>query len=303
MKIAILMPGDMGHGVGQALIAAGHEVITALDGRSEHTRRLASRAGLRDAGALDEAVGGAGMVLSILPPDRAEAQAQAAARAMERTGNRPVYVDCNAVSPMTMRRIAGVIADAGAPVIDAGIIGLNPIKSPGTRFYVSGPECGPMLALDHAAMRVEAIGAEIGRASALKMVYAALTKGTAALQAALLLAAVRLDVYDDLIGEFEGSQAGALQSMRGRIPFVPADSERWAPEMEEIADTLVAAGVPDGFHRAAAEIYRIMARTPFAAETRETLDRSRTLEQALAAFSEVIDRRVEPGADGGLPGG
>ena len=290
MRVAILMPGDMGHGVGQALIAAGHEVTTALDGRSERTRGLAARAGIRDAGSLDAAVGGAGLVLSILPPDRAEAQAAAVAEAIRRTGARPVYVDCNAVSPMTMRRIARVIADAGAPVIDAGIVGLNPVKAPGTRFYVSGPNCEPMQALGSDAIRVVGVGAEIGRASALKMVYAALTKGTAALQAALLLAALRLDVYDELVAEFEGSQEGALAAMRGRVPFLPADSGRWAPEMDEIADTFAAVGLPEGFHRAAAELYRVIARTPLAAETRETMDRERTLEEALAAYAAALDQ-------------
>jgi 3-hydroxyisobutyrate dehydrogenase-like beta-hydroxyacid dehydrogenase len=290
MRVAILMPGDMGHGVGQALIAAGHEVVTALDGRSERTRGLARSAGIRDAGALDSAVGEAELVLSILPPDRAEAQAAAVADAMRRTGARPAYVDCNAVSPMTMRRIAAKVAGAGAPVIDAGIIGLNPVKAPGTRFYVSGPDCAPMLALDCDAIRVRAVGAEIGRASALKMAYAALTKGTAALQAALLLAALRLDVYDELVAEFGESQAGTLKSMRDRVPFLPADSARWAPEMDEIADSFAAVGLPQGFHRAAAELYRVIAGTPLAAETRETMDRTRTLEEALAAYAAALDQ-------------
>jgi 3-hydroxyisobutyrate dehydrogenase-like beta-hydroxyacid dehydrogenase len=284
-KIAILMPGDMGHGVGQALIAAGHEAITALDGRSERTRRLARRAGIRDAGALDDAVGAAGLVLSILPPDRALPQARAVAEAMRRTGARPVYVDCNAVSPMTAREVAEAITAVDAPVIDCGIIGLNPVKAPGTRFYVSGPDCAPILALGSDAMRVRAVGAEIGRASALKMVYAALTKGTSALQTALLLAALRLDVLDELLAEFEGSQAATLKAMRERLPFLPADAARWAPEMDEIAETFGAVGVPDEFHRGAAAIYRLMARTPLAAETRETLDRSRTLEEALAVYA------------------
>ena len=287
-KIAILMPGDMGHGVGQALIAAGHEVVTALEGRSERTRGLARRAGIRDAGALDDAVGAAEIVLSILPPDQALEQARAVASAMGRTSRRPVYVDCNAVSPMTARKVAEAIAEAGAPFIDCGIIGLNPVKAPGTRFYVSGPDCAPMLALGSEAMRVQAIGAEIGRASALKMVYAALTKGTSALQTALLLAALRLDVLDELLGEFEGSQAGPLRSMRDRLPFLPADAVRWAPEMDEIAETFAAVGVPEDFHRGAAAIYRLMARTPLAAETRETLDLGRTLEEALAVYADHL---------------
>lgn len=287
-KVAILMPGDMGHGVGQALIGAGHEVLTALDGRSERTRGLAQSAGLRDAGSVDDAVRRAEIVLSILPPDRALAQARAAAEAMRRTGARPVYVDCNAVSPMTARKVAAEIAGVDAPFIDCGIIGLNPVKAPGTRFYVSGPDCGPMLALGSDAIRVRAVGAEIGRASALKMVYAALTKGTSALQTALLLAALRLDVLDELLAEFEASQAGPLKAMRGRLPFLPADAARWAPEMDEIAETFAAVGVPDEFHRGAAAVYRLMARTPLAAETRETLDHGRTLEEALAVYARHL---------------
>jgi 3-hydroxyisobutyrate dehydrogenase-like beta-hydroxyacid dehydrogenase len=284
-RVAILMPGDMGHGVGQALMAVGHDVLTALDGRSERTRGLARRAGIRDAGALEDAVGEAEIVLSILPPDRALAQARAVAEAMRSTGARPVYVDCNAVSPMTAREVAAAIVALDAPFIDCGIIGLNPVKAPGTRFYVSGPDCGPMLALAGDAIRVKAVGAEIGRASALKMVYAALTKGTSALQTALLLAALRLDVLDELVAEFEVSQAGHLKGMRERLPFLPADAARWAPEMDEIAETFAAVGVPDEFHRGAAAIYRLMARTPFAAETRETLDLGRTLEEALEGYA------------------
>lgn len=290
MRVAILMPGDMGHGVGQALIAAGHEVFTALEGRSGRTRGLAEKAGIGDAGTVEAAVGRAELVLSILPPDRAEAQAGAVAGAMARTGARPAYADCNAVSPMTMRRVAEVIGAAGAPVIDCGIIGLNPVKAPGTRFYVSGPDCAPMLALGSDSMRVVPLGADIGRASALKMVYAALTKGTAALQTALLLAAARMGVYDELLAEFEGSQAAALKAMRGRIPALPADAVRWAPEMDEIADSLASVGVPEGFHRGAAGLYRLMAQTPYAAETRETLDPDRTLEETLAAMAAVLDQ-------------
>jgi len=99
--VAILMPGDMGHGVGQALVRKGHETITALEGRSAHTRGLAEAAGIRDVGTLRDAVAEAGLILSIVPPDRAVGQARDTATAMAELGARPVYVDCNAISPMT----------------------------------------------------------------------------------------------------------------------------------------------------------------------------------------------------------
>ena len=100
-RIAILMPGDMGDGIDRALRAHGHEVITCLDGRSARTRGLAAAAGLRDAGSLEAVVAEADLVLSILPPEAALAQAEAVAAAMAAPGARPTYVDCNAVSPTT----------------------------------------------------------------------------------------------------------------------------------------------------------------------------------------------------------
>ncbi len=288
--IAILMPGDMGHGVGQALIARGHNVITALDGRSAHTRGLAETAGIRDAGTIRDVVAEAGLILSIVPPDRAVGQAAEIATAMAQTGARPVYVDCNAISPMTAREVQAALPQ-GAPFIDCGIIGLNPIKTPPTRFYVSGPDCAPMLSLTSDAIRVDAIGEDIGAASALKMVYAAGTKGVWTLQTALLLTAARQGVLDPLLSELEYSQAAQLKAMQARIPFLPADSARWVPEMEEIAATFAEAGVTDGFHKGAAEIFALLAKTPFAAETRQTLDTSRTLEQALAEYVRHLPSR------------
>ncbi|MEM9141229.1 MAG: DUF1932 domain-containing protein, partial [Pseudomonadota bacterium] len=227
-------------------------------------------------------------ILSILPPDRALPLALDVAAALAPTQARPVYVDCNAVSPTTAEKVAAALADTGAPVVDCGIIGLNPIKTPPTRFYVSGPDCAAMLALDCEAMKVQQIGDRIGQASALKMVYAAGTKGVWTLQTALLLAAAKLGVLDSLLGELEYSQSAQLAAMRGRVPFLPADSARWVPEMEEIAATFQEAGVTPKFHQGAAEIFALLAETPFAQETRETLDKSRTLEQALTEYVKTL---------------
>jgi len=282
--VAILMPGDMGHGVGQALITEGHDAIACLDGRSAHTKGLAAKAGMRDVGTLEAVVAEADLILSILPPDRAVAQAEAVAAVMSTTGKPPVYVDCNAISPMTAQQVAEALAPTGATVIDCGIIGLNPIKTPPTRFYVSGPDCSAMQALACDAIRVDPVGDEIGQASALKMVYAAGTKGVWTLQTALLLSAARLGVLAPLLSELDYSQSAQLKAMQGRVPFLPADAARWVPEMEEIAATFESAGVTGNFHKGAAEIFALLAKTPFAEETRETLDRSRTLEQALAEY-------------------
>jgi 3-hydroxyisobutyrate dehydrogenase-like beta-hydroxyacid dehydrogenase len=287
-RIAILMPGDMGHGVGRALGAHGHEVITCLAGRSERSRGLAAAAGMRDAGSLEAVVGEADLILSILPPDAALAQAEAVAAAMVATGARPVYVDCNAVSPMTARAVGAVIAEAGAPFFDCGIIGLAPGKGRPTRFHVAGADTGPMEALDGKGIRVFPMGPEIGRASALKMTYAGLTKGTMTLHTAMLLAGYRLGVWDELIAEYQDSQQAALAAMQSRVPGIPADAGRWIGEMEEIAATLASVGVTSGFHDGAAAIYRVLARTPFAAETRETMDTERTIDEAIPVYAQYL---------------
>jgi 3-hydroxyisobutyrate dehydrogenase-like beta-hydroxyacid dehydrogenase len=287
-KIAILMPGDMGHGVGRALGQHGHEVMTCLAGRSARTQGLAEAAGMRDTGSLEALVAEADLILSILPPDSAVAQAGAVAASMAATGARPVYIDCNAVSPMTVREVGAIIAAAGAPFIDCGIIGLAPGKGKAPRFHVSGPDTTPIERLDGKGINVIAMGPEIGRASALKMVYAGLTKGTMTLHTAMLLAAWQLGIYDEAVAEYADSQHGALAAMQNRVPKIPADAGRWIGEMEEIAATLASVGVPSGFHDGAAEIYRVLNRTPFAGETRETLDQSRTIDEAIPVYAKHL---------------
>lgn len=291
MTVAILMPGDMGHGVGRALGAHGVRVVASLAGRSSHTCGLAGAAGIEDLGSLQNVVTAADLILSILPPASALAQAERVSAAMQTTGHFPVYADCNAVSPDTALAVGQVIAEAGASFIDAGIIGLAPGKPGGTRFYVSGSDVSAMVALDGMGFNVIPIGDQPGRASALKMAYAGLTKGTWTLHTAVLLAAGQLGVLPELISEFEISQQGALGAMRNRVPKLPADSGRWIGEMEEIAATFDAAGVTPEFHNGAAEIFRVLSRTPFAQETRETMDRSRTLEQSLAAYREALNQQ------------
>ena len=286
--IAILMPGDMGHAVGRSLITAGHDVICALDGRSEHSRKLASDGGLRDLGSIESVVAEADLILSILPPAAALGLAQSVAIQMKSLGKAPTYVDCNAIAPATAIEVGEVITAAGATFIDAGIIGGAPGRRAGPRFYVAGPDQSAMTVLDGQGFQVVGMGTEIGQGSAIKMAYAGLTKGTWTLHAAVLLAAKQMGVADALLAEFESSQSQALGAMRARIPYIPADSARWVGEMEEIAKAFKDAGVTPEFHDGAAEIFRVLARTPFAAETRANIDRSRTLDEALAVYAEHL---------------
>ena len=302
--VAIPSPGDMGSGVGRELIARGFRVRTCLAGRSERSRRLAEAAGLERADSLDALVASAGVVLSILPPAAAEGFADEAADALRRTGARPAFADCNAIAPATARRVAARIAGAGTGTafIDAGIIGAAPGRSGlPTRFYCSGPDTSALEALDGPNLRVRRLGREVGQASAMKMVYAAVTKGTFTLHAAALTAARVHGLSGPFHAELAESLPAELAAMRRMTPRLPLDAARWVGEMHEIAETFAAAGLPADFHRGAARVFELLARTPIAAETRETVDPSRTLDDALEIYAETLGAIRD--TDGGRPGG
>lgn len=287
--IGILSPGVMGHAVGRVLGEHGCHVVTCLAGRSEITCERADKAGIVGLADIDAVVAASDMILAILPPVDAVPLARAVSAAMGATRFKPVYVDCNAVSPDTTREIARIIGEVDAPFIDAGIIGGPPSDGYAPRFYGSGPETGPLMALDGMGIEMKDAGPEIGAASGVKMCYAALTKGTMTLHTAVLVAAERLGLRDILWRELEASQGKAVVAMTENVPFLPADSARWVGEMEEIAATFDQAGLPSGFHEAAADIFRLLARSHFASETREMMNRDRTLDQAIRAYAELID--------------
>ena len=289
--IAVVGTGNMGHAVGRALRTHGHRVITALDGRSDHSRQLAGLAGIEDAGDLVTLVRESDIVLSILPPAAAAEFASAAADAMAAIEDTPVFVDCNAVSPNTVTAIAQTIQDSGAAFVDVGIIGGAPSETSVPRFYASGPDLQRVSVLDGKGIEVMEMGSKVGDASAIKMCYAALTKGTWALHTAVLVAAERLGQSKQLIAEFEHSQQSTLGQMRARVPWIATDAGRWIGEMEEIAATFASAGAPTGFHEGAAAIYRLLATTTLAEETREHHDKSRTLDQAIEIFANALTHR------------
>ncbi len=291
-SIAVLMPGDMGHAIGKVLVNNGYDAITCLNGRSKRTKLLAEGAGFKDLGSLDAVVETASIILSILPPKVAINQAELIVKSMQKTGAKPIFVDCNAISPTTVIRIANIVEAAGAQFIDVGIIGLKPDGvGPGPRFYVSGVDTWAMEALDGIGIQVKSIGSQVGRASALKMCYAGLTKGTWSLHAAVLMAAEKHGLAVELKDEFQYSQPQALSAMEVRTPRLPADSDRWIGEMEEISKTFSEVGVPSGFHEGAADIFRILAKTPFSSETRENFDSKRTMKETIKSAANLLRKK------------
>jgi 3-hydroxyisobutyrate dehydrogenase-like beta-hydroxyacid dehydrogenase len=290
--IAIMSPGDMGHAVAAVLRERGLRVLSRLDGRSARTRALAGRAGIEEV-ADDAALVRADILLAILVPAEAVALAERIARALAASGARPLYVDCNAIAPETARQVAAIVEGAGARFVDAGIIG--PPPRPGassTRFYASGPEAAAFTRLGEFGLDVRVIGDQPGQASALKMCYAALTKGTTALMTELGVAAARLGVGDALYAEFAHSQPAMLERMRRAVPEMVPKAHRWVGEMAEIARTFDACGLTPRIFQGAAKLYAMVAATDLGRTPPEEWRRQG------AAFDDVVRELARRGADG-----
>jgi hypothetical protein len=234
VTIGVLHPGEMGAAIGSALRSAGHTVLWASMGRSADTKRRAGEAGLEDAGTLTELSRRCDVLISVCPPHAAVDVAR------DFAAFDGIYVDANAVSPATARTIAGIVPH----YVDGGIIG-----TPGAlRIYLSGVDANGVAGLFDATV--------VSNASALKMAYAAWTKGTAALILAIRDLAEAEGVGDALRDEWLLSQPQLFDRLASADRSARTKGWRWVGEMEEIADTFAADGLPDGFHRAAAEIFR-----------------------------------------------
>jgi len=248
----LLHPGEMGAAIGGVLRQSGIDVLWASEGRSEATHTRAAHAGLTDAGTVDELAQMSDVILSVCPP---YAAADVAAAVGDFAG---VFVDANAISPATSRRIAASLS----AFVDGGIIGGPPSETAGPRLYVSGGNTARVLEL-FAGTLVDArvVSERIGDASALKMVYAAWTKGSAALLLAIHEVAQTEGVADELLEEWRESLPDLEARLASAERSAAAKGWRWVAEMEEIAATFEAAGAPGGFHRAAADLFRGRPRT------------------------------------------
>ena len=251
--IGLLHPGDMGSVVGACAVAAGSRVLWASEGRSAGSRERAAAAGLEDVGRLAAVVAGSDVVISVCPPHAALGLARAVA-ALRFSG---LFVDGNAVSPATARDIGAAVEAGGATFVDGGLIGPPPRTAGSTRLYLSGREAKRAAALfDGSALEAIAVGDTPGAASALKMVYAAYTKGVSALLMGVRALAASEGVDDALLAEWRRSQPDLPKRSEAAARDNARKAWRFVGEMEEIAATFEAAGLPGGFHEAAGEIYR-----------------------------------------------
>jgi len=261
VTIGLLHPGEMGAAVGQCLAGAGHRVLWAPEGRSAATKERAAAAGLTGCG-MAEIVSRSDLIVSVCPP------AAALDVARQVAGFRGLYVDANAISPATAGQVAAIVTAGGAGYVDGGIIGTPPVAPGFIRLYLSGARAGEVRTLFDgtavAARVIEGAGAVgaaggepgTGAASAVKMAYASWTKGTAALLLAARALARAEGVESVLLDEWAISQPGLDAQSARAAGSAAAKGWRWVAEMEEIAAAMAAGGLPDGFHQAAAEVYR-----------------------------------------------
>ena len=260
ITVAVMAQGTMGAGVGKRLHERGASVRTLLSGRSEASANRARAAGMTQAGDERELLSGADYFLSILPPDQAEKLASRMAPALQSLPVKPVYVDCNAVSPQTAERVAAIVEPTGAAFVDGGIIGGPPREGyGGPAIYASGPEAERTQALKDWGLDWRVMDGPIGAASGLKMSYAGITKGTTAIAAAMLLGAARFGCAEALISELSASQPEMLKRMKSGIPGMYDKAYRWVGEMEEISDFLDANAPSSNMYRGIARLFEFLA--------------------------------------------
>ena len=257
--VAVIAPGMMGSAVGKRLVDHGLKVLTSLKGRSAETVQRASAAGM--VAASDEEIAATDFILSILPPGDAVSLAQRFVPALSASNAKPVYVDCNAVSPPTTARVAAAIAPTGSPFVDAGIIGSPPKPGDaGPRFYASGAHAPRFATLKEYGLDVRVLAGPLTAASALKMSYAGITKGTQALGAAMMLAATRGGSADALFAELSASQPQMLAWLKRQLSIMPPKAYRWVAEMHEIADFVGEDPAAHELYAGAAQFYEQIAR-------------------------------------------
>ncbi|MGD2251290.1 MAG: DUF1932 domain-containing protein [Anaerolineales bacterium] len=256
LAVGFLHPGEMGISLAVSAQASGHTAYWASNGRSKRTRERAERFNLEDAGTLTQLCRICSVIVSVCPPHAAE-EVAADVLSCSYTG---LYLDANAISPQRSRRISDRMEGSGVRFVDGGIIGGPAWEKGKTRLYLSGPEANRAAAcFSSGALEAVVIGDSIGKASALKMCFAANTKGTTALLCAIVALAESLGVRSELHDVWSQGGSDFAEQTEARVRRVTRKAWRFTGEMGEIADTFESAGLPGEFHKAAGAIYQRIA--------------------------------------------
>jgi len=278
-KVGIINPGAMGISIAASTQAAGHDVYWSSAGRSADSRQRAEEHSLLEVDSLSELCDVSDVMLCVCPPHAAASVADAVIDA----GFSGLYCDGNAIAPQQAQEIGERLGTTGIDFVDGSIIGPPAWKEGSTRFYLSGPSAAQIAHLfEGTVTEAVVIGDEIGKASALKMVFAAQTKGFTALVSAIQGAAEQLGVREDLDREWARRDPDVAKQRGAQVRGVTEKAWRFAGEMREIAATFESAGMPPGFFEAAHDVYQRMARFKDADELPK-------LEDVLAALTQDGD--------------
>lgn len=263
-KIGILHPGEMGISIAASAINNGHQVYWVSAGRSDKTRERAEKHHLIEIDSLSRLCQISETIISICPPHAAE---EVAASVIE-AGLKGLYLDANAISPQHAIKIGQILKENDIQFVDGGIIGGPAWKPKETWLYLSGEHAHEIAScFSKGPLEAKIIGDEIGKASALKICYAAYSKGTTALLSAVLATAESLGVREELYRQWDTGDPGFSEQVNRKVRSVTAKAWRFEGEMKEIASTFDEVGLPDGFHQAAREVYYRMAKFKDSSET------------------------------------
>lgn len=265
-KIGILHPGEMGISIAASAINSGHAVFWASNQRSEKTRARAEKYGLVDMKSLAELCKTCEIIICICPPHAATD----VARQIIEHDFKGFYLEANAISPQRVAEIGRMLRLENIRFIDGGIIGGPAWEQKSTWLYLSGEDASQIAdCFSKGPLETKIISKDIGKASALKMCYAAYSKGTTALLSAILGTAESLGVRQELSQQWDMDESGFSEQVNRRVARATAKAWRFEGEMQEIAETFHEAGMPEGFHEAAAEIYHRISSFKEAKETPE----------------------------------
>ncbi|MBI4528935.1 MAG: NAD(P)-dependent oxidoreductase [Deltaproteobacteria bacterium] len=243
-RVAILSIGEMGYHWSQLLTRHGIEVLTYSKGRSEVTRKRAENAGVRSVPSMARLVSEADLIVSIVVPLAAKRLAAKVAAALAKVGRAEyLYLDANAISPMTAAEIGNAAFQGSPGFVDGCIIGSATKLDKGATIYVSGPRADEIKALESCGFAIRVLGTEIGQASAFKIVYAGLTKGLQGLLVELLVGARNFGLLREILQRYEESFPGLVDKVASSIVALPVHAGRRAEEMIELAQTFRSHGL------------------------------------------------------------
>ena len=260
MIIGLIGLGEMGSEIGRYLVMNDLEVISVYEGRSEISKKRASKYKIRDAGSIEQFCKISDLVISIIPPDKAVETANLYTSYKNKDGQ--IYCDLNAISTITAKKIKLLLDEKKIDYVDGAIMGGPPTENYSPRIYLSGKLSEKLNFLNGKGIELMVLKGSDFKASATKMVYASITKGSKALVAGALIAAKKNNVYDELMEELKYSEEYFSLVAKDQIPSIKHKAYRWVGEMNEISLTYKESGLTGGFHSEAENVYELIKNLP-----------------------------------------